>query len=102
MLGSIAARVFVTLTCLAVFANALKFNMAAVPYVAGKKKCFTQWVPQNTLVMLNINASPGAHMRVDVEVGLIFHRLISLLFRLAVLLQYMLLLVLILLSVLNE
>ncbi|KAI8053972.1 emp24/gp25L/p24 family/GOLD-domain-containing protein [Syncephalis plumigaleata] len=69
MLGSIAARVFITLTCLAVFANALKFNMAAVPYAAGKKKCFTQWVPQNTLVMLNVNASPGAHMRVDVEVS---------------------------------
>ncbi|RKP24365.1 emp24/gp25L/p24 family/GOLD-domain-containing protein [Syncephalis pseudoplumigaleata] len=68
MLGSIAARVFVALTCWAVFASALKFNMAAVPYAAGKKKCFTQWVPQNTLVMLNLNASPGAHMRVDVEV----------------------------------
>ncbi|KAI9598491.1 emp24/gp25L/p24 family/GOLD-domain-containing protein [Syncephalis fuscata] len=68
MLSSIAARVFITLTCLAVFANALKFNMAAVPYSSGKKKCFTQWVPANTLVMLNLNASPGAHMRVDVEV----------------------------------
>ncbi|RKP05020.1 emp24/gp25L/p24 family/GOLD-domain-containing protein [Thamnocephalis sphaerospora] len=68
MLRRFATLVVVTLVCWAALADALKFKMPAVPYAQNVKKCFLQWVPSNTLVMLNLNASPGAHMRVDVEV----------------------------------
>jgi hypothetical protein len=68
MLRQLTTLFIVMLAYLATQSYAVKFEMAAVPYSQGVKKCFTQWVPANTLVMLNIKASPGAHMRVDVEV----------------------------------
>ncbi|KAI9227092.1 MAG: endoplasmic reticulum vesicle protein 25 [Piptocephalis tieghemiana] len=43
----------------------LKFDMQAQPFHSGIKKCFDQWIPRNTLVMVSLKAQEVQNQRVD-------------------------------------
>lgn len=50
--------------------SAVKFDLtAALPaHVENTKRCLSQYVPKDTLVLATVNVGPGYNQRVDLEV----------------------------------
>ncbi|KAK9728633.1 vesicle coat component, variant 2 [Basidiobolus ranarum] len=62
-------RIFSFFALLCGITQALKFDLQAYPTSYNVKKCISQWVPRDTLVMVTIKAGQGYNQRIDVEIS---------------------------------